>query len=126
MSEKFLSFRLFSGLLLATISLCVCSKPLLSRNHQRFATDLEGRPFDFSRAARGKIVVLIFVRTDFPISNRYAPTIQQLGAEHRNDETFFLVYPGQGETPDALRKIHLEFGLPVTLVVDLGHVVVKQ
>lgn len=126
MSEKLLTFRLLSRLLVATISLCVCSKPLLSRNHQRFATDLEGKPFDLSRAARGKIVVLIFVRTDCPISNRYAPTIQQLGAEHRNDATFFLVYPGKGETPDAIRKHDREFGYTFASLRDPQHVLVKQ
>ncbi len=126
MSEKFLTFRLFSGLLVATISLCVCSKPLLSRNHQRFATDLEGKPFDLSRAARGKIVVLIFVRTDCPISNRYAPTIQQLSAQHHNDATFFLVYPGKGETPDAIRKHDREFGYTFASLRDPQHVLVKQ
>src|SRR5258706_3239110 len=126
MSEKLLTFRLLSRLLVATISLCVCSKPLLSRNQQSFATDLEGKPFDLSRAARGKIVVLIFVRADCPISNRYAPTIQQLSAQHRSDATFFLVYPGKGETPDAIRKHDREFGYTFASLRDPQHVLVKQ
>ena len=39
--------------------------------------DLAGKPVDPLHANPGKPVVLIFVRTDCPISNRYAPTIQR-------------------------------------------------
>ena len=126
MSEKSQTFRLFCRLLVPAILLCVCSKPLLSKNQQSFATDLEGKPFDLSRVGRGKIAVLIFVRTDCPISNRYAPTIQQLSAQHRNDATFFLVYPGKKETPDAIRKHDREFGYTFAALRDPKHVLVKQ
>ncbi len=126
MSEKPQTFRLFSRLLIPTILLCVCSKPLFSSNQQRLATDLEGKPFDLSHASRGKIVVFIFVRTDCPISNRYAPTIQQLSAQHRNDATFFLVYPDKKETPDAIRKHDREFGYTFAALRDPQHVLVKQ
>jgi thiol-disulfide isomerase/thioredoxin len=126
MSEEFQALRLFSRLLVATILLCASSGSLLSKNQQRFATDLEGKPFDLSRAAGGKIVVLIFVRTDCPISNRYAPTIQQLGAQHRNDATFFLVYPAKKETSDAIRKHNRAFGYTFAALRDPQHILVKQ
>jgi len=126
MSEKSQTFRLFCRLLVPAILLCVCSKPLLSKNQQSFATDLEGKPFDLSRVGRGKITVLIFVRTDCPVSNRYAPTIQELGARHRNDATFFLVYPGKKETRDAIRKHDREFGYTFAALRDPQHVLVKQ
>jgi thiol-disulfide isomerase/thioredoxin len=126
MSEKSKTFRLFSRLLVPAILLCVCSKPLLSNNQQNLATDLEGKPFDLSRAGRGKIAVLIFVRTDCPISNRYAPTIQRLSAQRRNDATFFLVYPDKKETPDAIRKHDREFGYTFAALRDPQHVLVKQ
>ncbi len=38
--------------------------------------DLSGKVVDPFEMAAGKPVVFIFVRTDCPISNRYAPTIQ--------------------------------------------------
>ena len=126
MSEKSQAFRLFCRLLVPAILLCVCSKPLLAKDQQSFATDLEGKPFDLPRASRGKIAVLIFARTDCPISNRYAPTIQQLSVRHRNDAKFFLVYPDKKETPDAIRKHDREFGYTFAALRDPQHVLVKQ
>jgi thiol-disulfide isomerase/thioredoxin len=100
--------------------------PLVSKGPQSFVTDLAGKPFDPFRAASGKVVVLIFVRTDCPISNRYAPTIQQLSAQHRSDAKFFLVYPGKDETPDAIRKHDREFGYTFASLRDPQHILVKQ
>ena len=126
MSDKPPTFRLFSRFLVPAILLCVCSRPLLSKNQQSLATDLEGKAFDLFRAARGKVAVLIFVRTDCPISNRYAPTIQHLSIRHRKDATFFLVYPDKKETPDAIRKHDREFGYTFAALRDPQHVLVKQ
>jgi thiol-disulfide isomerase/thioredoxin len=126
MSDKFLTFRFLFRLLVPAILLCVCSKPLLPQNPQSFATDLAGKPFDLAQAARGKIVVLIFVRTDCPISNRYAPAVQQLSAQHREDVAFFLVYPDKKETPEVIRKHDREFGYSFASLRDPHHVLVKQ
>src|SRR5881296_1094780 len=43
--------------------------------------DLAGRPLDPFDSANAKAVVLIFVGTDCPISNRYAPEIRRLDEE---------------------------------------------
>jgi len=126
MRENSQAFRLFCCVLVPTILLCVCCTPLLSNNRQTFATDLEGKPVDPLGDAKGKIVVLIFVRTDCPISNRYAPTIRQLSARHRDDATFFLVYPDKTEKPDAIRKHDREFGYTFAALRDPQHILVKQ
>jgi len=91
-----------------------------------FATDLEGKPFDPFRAAKGKVVVLLFVRTDCPISNRYAPTIQQLSARNDNKAEFFLVYPSKKETADSIRKHDRRFGYTLAALRDPQHMLVKQ
>src|ERR1700719_337946 len=83
-SGRLLMLRLFSRFLAAILLLCVGFAPVIPANSQSFATDLEGKPFDPFRAAQSKVVVLIFVRTDCPISNRYAPTIQQLRAQNED------------------------------------------
>lgn len=49
---------------------------------QKTALNLDGAPADPFLAASGRPVVLIFVRTDCPISNRYAPLIQRIGSEY--------------------------------------------
>ena len=106
--------------------LCLGSAPLISNTLQSFATDLEGKPFDPFREAQGKVVVMIFVRTDCPISNRYAPAIQQLSARNGGKAVFFLVYPGKKETANSIRKHEREFGYTLAALRDPQHVLVKQ
>jgi AhpC/TSA family len=124
--SKGLHIRLFSRFVGPAIFFCVCATPLVPTNPQSLVTDLDGKPLDPFRAANGKIVVLLFVRTDCPISNRYAPTVQRLSAQHAKDATFFLVYPSKRETPDAIRKHDREFGYQLAALRDPQHVLVKQ
>jgi thiol-disulfide isomerase/thioredoxin len=106
--------------------LCLGSAPLISNTLQSFATDLEGKPFDPFREAQGRVVVMIFVRTDCPISNRYAPAIQQLSARNGGKAVFFLVYPSKKETADSIRKHDREFGYTLAALRDPRHLLVKQ
>ena len=126
MDERPQTLRLSSRLIVALIVLCMGSAPLISNPLQGFATDLEGRPFDPFREARGKVVVMIFVRTDCPISNRYAPAIQLLSARNRDKTEFFLVYPAKKETADSIRKHDHEFGYTLAALRDPQHLLVKQ
>jgi thiol-disulfide isomerase/thioredoxin len=126
MYEKFQNRRFFPQLLVPVILLCICSTPLVSTSLQSSVTDLAGKPFDPFRAANGKVVVFIFVRTDCPISNRYAPTVQQLSTQHREAATFFLVYPDKKETPEVIRKHDREFGYTFAALRDPQHILVKQ
>ncbi len=124
MGERLHTLRLFSRFLIAIALLCSAS--VASTNSQGFATDLAGKPFDPFRASRGKVVVLIFVRTDCPISNRYAPMIQQLGTNRIHQATFFLVYPSRKETAEAIRRHRKEFGYTLAAIRDPQHILVKQ
>jgi thiol-disulfide isomerase/thioredoxin len=125
MGERAQTLRSSSRLIVALIVLCIGSAPLISNTLQGFATDLEGKPFDPFREARGKVVVLIFVRTDCPISNRYAPTIQQLSARNGDKTVFFLVYPAKKETADSIRKYDREFGYTLAALRDPQHALAK-
>lgn len=106
--------------------LCVESSPILSTNSQGSATDLKGQSFDPFQAAPGKAVVFIFVRTDCPVSNRYAPTIQRLSEKYAASTMFFLVYPDKKEAADAIRKHDREFGYHLTALRDPQRVLVKR
>jgi len=108
------------------VALCLGAAPLISAAPQGFASDLDGKPFDPFRAAQGKVVVLIFVRTDCPVSNRYAPTIQQLSAHDPDKAVFFLVYPSKKETSETIRKHEREFGYTLAALRDPQHILVKQ
>src|SRR6266436_8106540 len=124
MGERLRTLRLFSRFLIASVLLCFVS--VVPTNSQGFDTDLSGKPFDPFRAARGKVVVLIFVRTDCPISNRYAPLVQQLSAQYADKAAFFLVYPSKKETADAIRKHDREFGYTFAALRDPQHFLVKR
>lgn len=126
MGERLLTLRGFPRFLAALFLLCVGSAPLVPASSQSLPTDLEGKSLDPFRAAQGKVVALIFVRTDCPISNRYAPTIQQLSAQNKSKATFFLVYPDKKETADSIRKHDREFGYTFAALRDPQHILVKQ
>lgn len=92
--------------------LVFCSATMLLSASQThiFAIDLQGRPADPFRLAGSKITVLFFVRTDCPVSNRYAPTIQELSARYASKAAFFLIYPIKSETPEQIQKHLAEYG----------------
>ena len=117
--------RSFSRFFFAIMVLRLVTSPL-STSSQSFATDLDGRPFDPFRAAQGKVVVLIFVRTDCPVSNRYAPTIQQLSTQIGDKAAFFLVYPSNKENSETIRKHDRDFGYALAALRDPRHILVKQ
>ncbi len=54
--------------------------------------------------------VWIFVRTDCPISNRYAPAIARLRDDFRQVR-FTLVYPEPGATQQSVDRHKLDYGL---------------
>jgi hypothetical protein len=91
--------------------------------------DLDGHARNPFTASSGKIVVLVFVRRDCPVSGRYAPAIQQISKRYADSANFWLVYPDKSESSEAIRKSVAEYGyrLPVLRdsqreLVKLGHV----
>src|SRR5688572_9396475 len=67
------------------------------------ALDLAGHPFDPFDAADAKAIVFIFVSTDCPISNRYAPEIRRVEEEFaRSGVRFWLVYADADTSSDAI------------------------
>jgi len=69
-----------------------------------------------------RAVVLLFTRTDCPISNRYAPEIKRVyEAYAKQGVQFYLVYPDRDETAAAIEKHRSEFGYPMPAVQDLAH-----
>src|ERR1700753_2331444 len=77
-------------------------------NDNASAVDLNGAAVDPLRASGEKIVVLVFVRVDCPISNRYAPTIQEIERrvklENAGRVAFWLVYPDRSESAEQIRR----------------------
>ncbi|HXZ78965.1 MAG TPA: redoxin domain-containing protein [Terriglobales bacterium] len=89
------------------------------------AINLAGEPVDPLQASGGKIAVLIFVRTDCPISNRYAPAIQKLSSQYAAKSTFWLVYPAKSESPASIRQHLQQYGYRLSALQDPQHALVK-
>jgi thiol-disulfide isomerase/thioredoxin len=64
-----------------------------------YGFDLQGKPVVELAAPGTRAVVLLFIATDCPISNRYAPEIERLKEKYAGSlVTFWLVYPNATET----------------------------
>ena len=89
------------------------------------AQDLSGKAVDPIGMAAGKPVVLIFVRTDCPVSNRYAPTVQALSQKYSGSAVMMLVYPDKAETIATIKKHLQEYGYKIEALQDPHHDLVK-
>ncbi len=66
--------------------------------------------------------VLLFTRTDCPISNRYAPEVERRYETYRaRGVAFWLVYLDASETEDAIRKHTREYGYNFGALLDRKH-----
>ena len=92
---------------------------------QQSAVDLQGNSANPFAASHGKVVVLVFVRRDCPVSSRYAPVIRSIGKRHENDTNFFLVYPDKTDTPQQIRSYLRDYGYALPALRDPDHVLVK-
>ena len=89
------------------------------------ALDLAGKAVDPFKMAAGKPVVFVFVRTDCPVSNRYAPTLQALSQKYSGAAVMMLVYPDKTETSANIRKHLQEYGYKLAALQDPQHALVK-
>jgi len=90
------------------------------------AFDLSGKPADPVAAAAGRVTVLVFVRTDCPISNRYAPTVQKLSAEYSGKASFWLVYPDKAESAATIAKHLHDYSYKLPALRDPSKALVKR
>jgi hypothetical protein len=81
-------------------------------------------PFQATPAARA--IVLLFVSTECPYSNRSAPEIRRIhDAFEPKGVRFWLVYPNGAETPGVIRAHLKAFGYPDIALRDVRHELVK-
>jgi thiol-disulfide isomerase/thioredoxin len=112
-----------SLLSLVILGACLMSATLAAA--QQTAFDLDGHAVSPFTASSGKVVVLVFLRRDCPVSSRYAPVIQQISAQYEQDASFWLVYPEKTESQQTIRKYLVDFGYRLPALRDPGHVLVK-
>ncbi len=71
--------------------------------------------------------VFVFVRTDCPITNRYAPELQRIAQEFSGRGVVFsLVYPDATETPQRIKEHIAQYHFPGVPLRDPDHRLVKR
>jgi hypothetical protein len=121
---EFRGRRLIRWMVSTSVLFCLAMSPPIVVGQA--ALGRNGKMVDPIRLADGKAVVLIFVRTDCPISNRYAPEIQHLSTKYRDKAEFWLVYPSRADTFDLIEKQLHEYGYQLPALRDPGHALVKK
>jgi thioredoxin-related protein len=113
-------------LVTAAVMLCASRAPAVPPARSSGPQQIDAKDEDPWIAARGKVVVLIFVRTDCPIANRYAPEIQRLRDAHLSDAVFWMVYPDKKESAEAIRAHQREFRLTLGVLRDADRRLMKR
>jgi hypothetical protein len=93
---------------------------------QQNAMDLEGQAVNPLAADSSKVVVLVFLRRDCPVSSRYAPVIQQISKQYADRASFWLVYPDKSDSPQAIRTYLQDYGYRLPALRDPEHSLVKM
>jgi len=88
--------------------------------------NLSGQAVDPFHQTSGKVIVLVFVRTDCPISNRYAPTIQEISGKYKDRAEFYLIYPVKSETTEQIKQHLKEYAYSLTALRDPDYALVKR
>ena len=111
------------GLVGAVVSGLLIGPPIEGRQAQ--LPDLEGQLVDpFSGGSTA--TVFLFVSTECPISNRYAPEVRRLHEKFGSrDVAFWLVYPNPAESVAAIRNHLSAFSYPGRPLRDPRHELVK-
>lgn len=90
--------------------------------------ELDGQPFDLWQGRQRAVgTVIVFTRSDCPISNRYAPTIRFLcDAYQQRGVDFFLVYVDPQESADGIRRHQQQYQYTCPGLRDPRHVLVAE
>lgn len=92
---------------------------------QQSGVDLDGRLVNPFTASSGKVVVLVFLRRDCPVSGRYAPVIQRISEQNSGKAAFWLVYPDRTDSAQVIRKSVADFGYHLPVLRDPERALVK-
>jgi hypothetical protein len=92
-----------------------------------YGYDLRGRQITRLRDPDTRVVVLFFIATDCPISNRYVPEIQKLQKEFEAKHvSVWLVYPNATETVEGIARHEKSYGIAgATLVRPTASLMVR-
>jgi thiol-disulfide isomerase/thioredoxin len=102
--------RVFIGVQLACW--LIAASAAQRRSGALYGYDLQGKPVAQLAGAGTQAVVLFFIATDCPVSNRYAPEIERLQKEFAGKPVaFWLVYPNATETAEGILRHRAAYAL---------------
>ena len=89
--------------------------------------DTTGKTHTSGDLGENKATVLIFVATDCPNSNTYAPILARLYREYSpHGFAFFNVYSDPSESAEAIRKHDADFQVPFPALLDPHQILARQ
>jgi ribosomal protein L35AE/L33A len=89
--------------------------------------DLDGHPVHPLEESAARTTVLVFVRTDCPLSNRYAPVLNALYDQYSSrGVSFWLVYVDPHQTSEQVRHHVAQYRFRTRVVLDPHHRLVHQ
>lgn len=104
---------------------CILTIPLIShaqREPSAYGYDLHGQPVTRLAVPGTEAVVLFFVASDCPISNRYIPEMRRIEEKFAAQHVLvWFVYPNVGETPDSMRQHEVIYGAEEHALLDPHH-----
>ena len=110
----------------STVTTLPSAPPAQTASSASTVLDLAGHALDPFADADAKAIVFIFISTDCPISNRYAPEIRRVEAEFaRAGVRFWLVYADADTTAEAIRKHVKDYRLPQQVLRDPRQTLVR-
>lgn len=120
-------FKGFSSLFVQCLAFLVFFAPAAHPSTSSLPLDLQGKAVNPLQLHEGKLTVLIFMRTDCPVCNRYAPVIQRLDAKYSSQGVeFWLVFPDRSLTSLAVGRYLKTYGYHCKALLDPAHFLVKR
>ncbi len=107
--------------------LLACVLTVANAADTKTSLDLEGKAIDPLASSTNRAVVLIFVASECPISNGYAPELSRLKEKYAaKGVKFWLVYPNADDTSDVILRHTGEYQLQLNVLRDPQHALVKR
>jgi len=117
---------LLAAAALASLASDALAVPVTVRAGEVRLDDLTGGTVD-PFAGDAATTVVLFVRSDCPISNRYAPEVRRIWEELApRGVAFWLVYVERDASAEALRRSTTAFGYPFPALRDTEHELVER